>query len=221
MENVSFKNIRTNIKVSLPWYISIPAIMFSLVFPFVFGCDTYDDVGIILDKGFSFLAVLVFSNIYYIEFQQKTAEVYHLVSNKNRRIDICRRIIIRLFFLIAMVVICFEGYVLQGLHIYAGDVKEVLIAQAYFAIISGIIFFGGISFMLVNLLKNLGAGIGVTILIWLMLSSSIGLKLPASLNVFAYGATSDWIIGKIVAGIMGIFFFFGGTVLINENSCKC
>lgn len=221
MDHIGFKNIRTNIKVSLPWYISIPAIMFSLFFPFVFGCDTYDEVGAILDRGFSFLAVLIFSNIYYIELQQKTAEVYHLVSNKNRRIDICRRAIIRLFFLIAMVVICFEGYMLKGIHVYAGDVKEVLIAQAYFAIISGIIFFGGMSYMLVNLSKNLGTGIGVTILIWLILSSSVGLKLPAVLNVFAYGASSDWIIGKIVAGSMGILFFFGGTVLINESSCKC
>lgn len=220
MENIGFKNIRTNIKVSLPWYITIPAIMFSLFLSFVFGCDTYDDVGIILDRGYSFLAVLTFSNIYYIEFQQKTAEVYHLISNKSRRIDICRRIIIRLLFLITMVVICFEGYVLKGIHVYVGDVKEVLIAQAYFAVISGIIFFGGMSFMLVNLLKNLGVGIGVAILIWLILSSSVGLKLPVALNVFAYGATSDWIIGKIVAGIIGIFFFFGGTVLINKNSCK-
>ena len=111
------RKIKTYIGVSLPWYISIPVIMLSIMFPIFFGCNTYENVGVILDRCFSFLAVLTFSNVYYIEIQQKTAEVYNLLPNRRKTADILKRLLVRFLFLTCMIGICFAGYSIKGLHV--------------------------------------------------------------------------------------------------------
>ena len=130
------RKIKTYIGVSLPWYISIPVIMLSIMFPIFFGCNTYENVGVILDRCFSFLAVLTFSNVYYIEIQQKTAEVYNLLPNRRKTADILKRLLVRFLFLTCMIGICFAGYSIKGLHVYVGQEAGTMLIQAFFSVVA-------------------------------------------------------------------------------------
>ena len=155
------RKIKTYIGVSLPWYISIPVIMLSIMFPIFFGCNTYENVGVILDRCFSFLAVLTFSNVYYIEIQQKTAEVYNLLPNRRKTADILKRLLVRFLFLTCMIGICFAGYSIKGLHVYVGQEAGTMLIQAFFSVVAVMFLFGAISYLCVNLSANMGLGIGI------------------------------------------------------------
>lgn len=214
------RKIKTYIGVSLPWYISIPVTLFSIMFPILFGCYTYEDVGATLDRCFSFLAVFTFSNAYYIELQQKTAEVYHLLPNRRKKADILKRLTVRFLFLTCMIGICFAGYSIKGLHVYAGTDAGTMFMQAFFSVVAVMFFFGAISFFGVNLSGNMGAGIGTGIVVWMILISTVASNLPALCNFFAYGVKEDWYKGKVTAIAVGVLFFFMGISLIDKRTDK-
>ncbi|GFH94957.1 hypothetical protein IMSAGC003_01490 [Lachnospiraceae bacterium] len=214
------RKIKTYIGVSLPWYISIPVIMFSIMFPILFGCNTYEDVGATLDRCFSFLAVLTFSNVYYIEIQQKTAEVYNLLPNRRKTADILKRLLVRFLFLTCMIGICFAGYSIKGLHVYVGQEAGTMFIQAFFSVVAVMFLFGAISYLCVNLSANMGLGIGIGIVVWMILISTVALNLPALFNFFSYGVKDDWYKGKVTAIVVGMLFFFMGTSLIDKKANK-
>ncbi len=214
------RKIKTYIGVSLPWYISIPVIMFSIMFPILFGCNTYEDVGATLDRCFSFLAVLTFSNVYYIEIQQKTAEVYNLLPNRRKTADILKRLLVRFLFLTCMIGICFAGYSIKGLHVYVGQEAGTMFIQAFFSVVAVMFLFGAISYLCVNLSANMGLGIGIGIVVWMILISTVALNLPALFNFFSYGVKDDWYKGKVMAIVVGMLFFFMGTSLIDKKANK-
>lgn len=214
------RKIKTYIGVSLPWYISIPVIMFSIMFPILFGCNTYEDVGATLDRCFSFLAVLTFSNVYYIEIQQKTAEVYNLLPNRRKTADILKRLLVRFLFLTCMIGICFAGYSIKGLHVYVGQEAGTMFIQAFFSVVAVMFLFGAISYLCVNLSANMGLGIGIGIVVWMILISTVALNLPALFNFFSYGVKDDWYKGKVMAIVVGMLFFFMGTSFIDKKANK-
>lgn len=214
------RKIKTYIGVSLPWYISIPVIMFSIMFPILFGCNTYEDVGATLDRCFSFLAVLTFSNVYYIEIQQKTAEVYNLLPNRRKTADILKRLLVRFLFLTCMIGICFAGYSIKGLHVYVDQEAGTMFIQAFFSVVAVMFLFGAISYLCVNLSANMGLGIGIGIVVWMILISTVALNLPALFNFFSYGVKDDWYKGKVMAIVVGMLFFFMGTSFIDKKANK-
>ena len=214
------RKIKTYIGVSPPWNISIPVIMFSIMFPILFGCNTYEDVGATLDRCFSFLAVLTFSNVYYIEIQQKTAEVYNLLPNRRKTADILKRLLVRFLFLTCMIGICFAGYSIKGLHVYVGQEAGTMFIQAFFSVVAVMFLFGAISYLCVNLSANMGLGIGIGIVVWMILISTVALNLPALFNFFSYGVKDDWYKGKVTAIVVGMLFFFMGTSLIDKKANK-
>lgn len=217
MKRLSFSKIMTYIKVSLPWYISVPVFSFSAMFPIMFGCDTYEDIGIMLDKCFSMLAVITFSNVWHIEVQQKTVEVYKLLPRRSRISDILRRIVVRFIFLTSMVCICFIGYSIKGVHVY--DTQEVvaMCIHAFLSVEAVMILFGAISFFSANLSGNLGVGIGTGIVVWMILASSAASKLPIWFNFFSYGVSNEWFKGAVTAIIVGFVLFIAGTILTDKN----
>lgn len=217
MKRSSFRKIIPYIKVSLPWYISVPVFFFSAMFPIMFGCDTYEDIGILLDKCFSILAVITFSNVWCIELQQKTVEVYKLLPHRSRLRDILRRIVVRFIFLTSMVCICFIGYSIKGVHVY--DTQEVvaMCIHAFLSVEAVMILFGAISFFSANLSGNLSVGIGTGIVVWMILTSSAASKLPIWFNSFSYGVSNEWFKGAVTAIIVGFVLFIAGTILTDKN----
>ena len=211
------RKVKTYIGVSLPWYICAPVIMFALVFPIVFGCETYEDIGVMLDRCISFLAILTFSNVYHVELQLRTFEVYSLLPKGRKRADILKRIFVRFLFLTVIVLVCFAGYTLKGVHTYADQDTSVVCAQAFFSIVAVMLFFGAISFWTVNLTGSMAVGVGISIAVWMILVSALAAGLPALINVFAYGAAKDWYIGKITAIAAAVLFFIAGTVAIDNR----
>lgn len=205
------------IKVSFPWYISVPVFSFSAMVPIMFGCDTYEDIGIMLDKCFSILAVITFSNVWCIELQQKTVEVYKLLPRRSRISDILRRIVVRFIFLTSMVCIGFIGYSIKGVHMYATQEVVAMCIQAFLSIEAVMILFGAISFFSANLSCNTGVGIGTGIVVWMILTSTAASKLPIWFNFFSYGVSNDWFKGAVTAVIVGIVLFIAGTILTDKN----
>ena len=90
--------IKLLIKTALPWYIAFAIVLFAVFLPSIFGNDTYEGMGVIFDRNFSFLSIFVFSNIYYVEIQQRTAEIFYLMPDKQKITELYKRLIIRAVF---------------------------------------------------------------------------------------------------------------------------
>ena len=199
------------LKVSLPWYLIATTGFFSIIVPIIVGCNTYEEVGIVLQRNISFLSIFMFANTYYIEYQQKTVETFFMLSNKWKKRELYKRIMLRLLFLLSTLFISYFIFSWKGLHLYAEDIKEIIILEGIFAIISATFFFGGICYLIVNMCGNIWGGIGCTIILWLILNSGWATVIPAYVNVFAYGRFEEnWIQGEIWGLVNGIIFFFIG-----------
>lgn len=216
MQHSHFPTIKLFIKTALPWYIVFAVALFTFFLPAIFGIDSYEGVGVILDRNFGFLSIFVFSNIHYIEIQQKTADVFYLMPDKQKKTELYRRLIIRVIFILLSLSLSYYVFSLRELRLPIDKVKAHVIAQAFFASFSSILFFGGLSCLAVTVFRNLWIGCGFGIIIWLLLSSVWANSIPDFINVFIYGeADRNWIQGKIFGLVMGIVFF-----LISIKFCK-
>lgn len=220
--DISFFNaVKVQIKTALPWYIITMAGVFAVFLPTIFGCDTYEEIGVILDRNFSFLSIFIFCNIYYIEVQQNTEEVFYLLPDNQKKAEICRRVGLRLIFTVLLFFLSYYLFTLRDMHLSVDEVKEVIILQGFFAVISNIIFFGGISCLSVSLSQNLWKGLGSSIVIWIILGSTWAKVIPDFANVFIYGeANRNWLQGKIFGLFAGAILFWVSISFISKSPCR-
>jgi ABC-type transport system involved in multi-copper enzyme maturation permease subunit len=216
-----YLNVKLHMKATFPWYIGVSSGFFAVLLPFVLGCDTYEDLGVIMDRNFSFISIVAFADIYYIEFQQKTEEVFYLFPNKRIKHEIVKRVCLRLIVIFLLLLLSCYLFALKGLHLNVNNSLETVIAQGIFAVISSIVFFGGISCLSVNVLRNLWKGVGISIVVWIILGSKWGETIPDFANVFAYGEMDrNWIQGKCFGLFAGTGMLLLSAKFAEKSPCR-
>ena len=91
-----------------------------------------------------------------------------------------------------------------------------------------IAFFGYLTVVLVNITKKIGIGVGIAVLIWFLLNSTIGMNIFKSANIFAFCEffTNDldysWVIGKLIGAIIVLFGMtvFKSSLIYYKNEVK-
>lgn len=223
---IEYKTMFVQLKVALPWDMFIVGILFSLFLPLICSVSTYNEIGGVIDPNFAFLAIIIFSNTYYIEIQQKTSEVFYLVPNHNKMLAVNKRILIKVVFMILLFMLSFLLFNFYRPHIIS-ESYQTLFIKAFFAVTSSVFFWGSLSYSLVNAMRNLWVGIGISIVGWVFMNSTFGRALPIVINIFAYGNTNDlgiqipnWEIGKILEIIIGFMLLFVNKFIIGKSPCK-
>lgn len=211
--------MRHNIKIALTGVKVCYSVSFMIILALIRGVSYPEEIGMAMDANVALLAIIFCSDVYYQEISDNRWEVFNLLPRRNRFQTICQRLLLQVIYL----------GILSGLNYWVfyvhfithrSEVNMLPYLTAVLACSASILFFGTLSFTLVNVFKNLWGGIGGTFLIWITLNSTIGKRIPDCINVFAYGNSqdlevrTDWITGKLVAVIASIILIYCNRKLL-------
>ena len=206
------------------WICIIYVMLLSIIFPLAYA----DEIGGVIDPYSSLLAILFFSDLFYLEIVEKRYEVIKLKSKDALIGLVKRRFFIAWLFLESL---AFVQYSLYLIRINNNRGKMDNLSMLIITLIAtgvSIAFFGYLTLVLVNITKKIGIGVGISVLIWFLLNSTIGMTIFKSANIFAFCEffTNDldysWVIGKLIGAIIVLFGMtvFKSSLIYYKNEVK-
>jgi len=212
--------LKYNLKIVLSRVKVCYSISYVVIFALIRGVSSPEEIGAVMDAGVALLAIIFCSDAYYQEVQENRWEAFNLIPNRNRYKTICQRLLLQMIYLSILISLGYWLFYLKMIT-FGTDANLLLIyITAVLACSASVLFFGTLSFTMVNAFKNVWGGIGVTFLIWISLNSTFGKDIPIYLNVFGYtfredmGISRDLIIEKLVAVTISILLIYSNRRLL-------
>ena len=206
------------------WICIIYVMLLSIIFPLAYA----DEIGGVIDPYSSLLAILFFSDLFYLEIVEKRYEVIKLKSKDALIGLVKRRFFIAWLFLESLAFVQYSLYLIRiNNNLGKMDNLSMLIITLIATGVS-IAFFGYLTLVLVNITKKIGIGVGIAVRIWFLLNSTIGMTIFKSANIFAFCEffTNDldysWVIGKLIGAIIVLFGMtvFKSSLIYYKNEVK-
>lgn len=206
------------------WICIIYVMLLSIIFPLAYA----DEIGGVIDPYSSLLSILFFSDLFYLEILEKRYEVIKLKSKDVLIGLVKRRFFIAWLFVELLALVQYSLYLMKvNNNIWKMDNLSMLIITLIATGVS-IAFFGYLTVVLVNITKKIGIGVGIAVLIWFLLNSTIGMNIFKSANIFAFCEffTKDldysWVIGKLIGAIIVLFGMtvFKSSLIYYKNEVK-
>lgn len=206
------------------WICIIYVMLLSIIFPLAYA----DEIGGVIDPYSSLLSILFFSDLFYLEILEKRYEVIKLKSKDVLIGLVKRRFFIAWLFVELLALVQYSLYLMKvNNNIGKMDNLSMLIITLIVTGVS-IAFFGYLTVVLVNITKKIGIGVGIAVLIWFLLNSTIGMNIFKSANIFAFCEffTKDldysWVIGKLIGAIIVLFGMtvFKSSLIYYKNEVK-
>lgn len=210
-----------NIKIGLTRVKICYSASFMLILAFIRGISYREEIGVAMDANVALLAILFCADTYYQEIQNNRQEIFILLPKRNRYHTICQRLLLQIMYIGVLISLDYWVFYLKKITYWTETNRVFLYLTAVLACQASVLFFGTLSFTMVNVVKNLWAGIGITLLIWFTLNSTIGNYIPNCINIFGYGNSPDfgisldWILGKLAAVIASILLIYSNKRLLN------
>ena len=206
------------------WICIIYVMLLSIIFPLAYA----DEIGGVIDPYSSLLSILFFSDLFYLEILEKRYEVIKLKS-KDVLIGIVRRRFFIAWLFVELLALVQYSLYLMKVNNNIGKMDNLsMIIITLIATGVSIAFFGYLTVVLVNITKKIGIGVGIAVLIWFLLNSTIGMNIFKSANIFAFCEffTNDldysWVIGKLIGAIIVLFGMtvFKSSLIYYKNEVK-
>ena len=206
------------------WICIIYVMLLSIIFPLAYA----DEIGGVIDPYSSLLSILFFSDLFYLEILEKRYEVIKLKSKDVLIGLVKRRFFIAWLFVELLALVQYSLYLMKvNNNIGKMDNLSMIIITLIATGVS-IAFFGYLTLVLVNITKKIGIGVGISVLIWFLLNSTIGMTIFKSANIFAFCEffTNDldysWVIGKLIGAIIVLFGMtvFKSSLIYYKNEVK-
>ncbi len=206
--------MKYNIRIVLTGVKACYSVAFLLILALIRGVSYREEIGAAMDANVALLAIIFCADTYYREVQDNHWEVFNLLPDKNRFHTITQRLLIQIIYISILLSLDYWVFYLKTISYETQTNWMLSYITAIFACSASVLFFGTLAYTLVNVIKNLWAGIGSTFLIWITLNSTVGKNIPMYINVFGYGSnqdmeiSKDWIIGKLVAIFISIILIY-------------
>lgn len=195
--------MRQEMKICIPGYKLAYSILFIIILSLVRGITTYDEIGITIEPYLAILSSVFCADTYMCEWNAKRGEVFSLIPEMNRKKVIYRRLILQVLYLWIVGAV---GYFLFFWH-KPISFRNISILHEYgwflFVMLWNVMFWSMFSMTISNLLRNQIAGIGSSIVLWLVFYSKWGEQYIGKYNVFSYvfrdvSGDLEWIYGSVV-----------------------
>lgn len=204
-------------KISLTFQKQAYAVFFVIILSLVRGITYSDEIGIALEAPMAILAFTFCADTYVQEIAGKRSEIWRLCPEKKRMHSIYRRMVIQVMFLLAVAAASYGlVFLFQKPSVYGmeqnGLESEIYRFFIYLAAVAVTIGFWGLLSNLIScLFRNMWAGIGGCLALWLVTNSTIGDRILGPWNLFSYSFREledsgdfSWIYGKVVCIGIGI-----------------
>ena len=204
-------------KIALTFQKQVYAVFYAVMLSLVRGVAYSNEIGIALEAPMAILAFTFCADTYVQEIAGKRSEIWRLCPEKKRMHSIYRRMVIQVMFLLAVAAVSYGlVFLFQKPGIYGvgqnGLESEICRFFVYFVSVAVTIGFWGLLSNLIScLFRNMWAGIGGCLALWLLTNSTIGDRIFGPWNLFSYSFREledsgdfSWIYGKVVCIVIGI-----------------
>lgn len=179
-------------KISLPVYKLAYAFCFVVILSLIRGISLSYEIGVAMEAPMAVLAMVFCADTYTQEIISKRSEVHRLYPLKKRLCSIAMRMVVQEIVLFVFSAAGYGMFILfqNPLSLYkSGQSSEselhmFLIFSA--AMVGTLWFWGMLSNILSCLFRNMWAGIGCCLVLWLVTNSSFGDRILGSWNLFSY-----------------------------------
>lgn len=203
--------MRKEIKICLPFYKIAYSVFFAAVLSLIRGVNFTVEIGVALEPQMALLTAVFCADTYVQEVVSKRSEIERLYPMKKRTASLFRRIGVQEIYLLILAIIGYGMfYIFQNPIPFYGensgtDVEFGLFWTYLAAIIVTLVFWGILSVTLSCLFRNMWAGIGGCLILWIITDSTLGNELFGKWNLFSYTFRNieeskdiSWICGKIL-----------------------
>lgn len=198
-------------KISLPVYKLVYAFCFTVVLSLIRGVVFTYEVGIAMEAPMAVLALVFCADTYTQEITSGRSEVLRLCPMRKRLCSVLARMGIQegVLFLLSAAGYGFFCLFQAPMPFYkageGGETEGKLFLTFLGAVAVTLLFWGMLSNLLSCLFRNMWAGIGCGIVLWLVTNSSFGKQVLGSWNLFSYtfrdvtdSGDLTWVQGKIL-----------------------
>lgn len=203
--------MKKEIKIVLPFYKIAYAFSFIVILSLIRGVTHTYEVGIAIEPSAAILVSVFCADTYVQELVSGRSELYRLYPMKKKVASAYKRLFVQAAFLIILEI---SGYALffvfQKPAAYPAAGSEMGQFLLYvFAMIIMTFFWSVLSNTLSILFRNMWAGIGGCLIIWLTTNSMGGDRLLGAWNLFSYtfreienSADFSWMCGKALCMVL-------------------
>ncbi len=208
-------NIKKEHKIILPLYKIAYGIFFIVILCLIRGVSISYEVGIATEPMLAMLAAAFCSDTYTQEITCGRSEVLRLFPVKNRTCFVIKRMILQGLFLLMLGAAGYGLFFLFQKPLLFSVMQPGAIGEAaqFFLFLTAaavtIAFWGTLSNTFACLFRNPWAGIGVSLILWLLTNSGSANRLLGSWNLFSYsfrdingGRDLSWLCGKAVCTVL-------------------
>lgn len=210
-----YKLIKYQFRISVKTFKTLFVALFILLLPIIRYVDSCYEIGIVLDKWLAFGAMIMFADIYMIEKQHETIDMFYLATRYKKT-----SIIIRTVECFAMILIftlfMYAFSLLRVISIPPFNILAGIFVENMLAFSATILFWGMLAFTTVNITKNLWTGLAIPIILWFVSTSS--LPIPSIINIFSYEKDfSYWYVSKLVYAVISVVLFLINLKIIEKS----
>ena len=207
----------TEAKISFPIYKVIYSVFFTVILSIIRGVSFTNEIGGTLEPQMGILAAVFCSDIYVQEVASGRWEINRLYPMKNRMGGIWRRMAVQETYLFLLGLAGYGLiYLLQNpIPYWQGEWgKEILLFLIYIPAMAGtIIFWGMLSNVVACIFRNMWAGAGISLVLWIAVNSTYGDRIMGIWNPFSYTFRDIEDIGNL-SWILGKILWLFGTILL-------
>ena len=201
--------MKREMKICLPAYKIVYSLCYVVILSFIQGVAFVDEIGGALDANLALLAVIFCAETYVMERSGNRNEIIGLYPMKRKIRMVFRRMAVQLAYLC---LISFGGFFFfywqRPLNLGVNSFWFLYGTYAA-AVTATILFWGILSMTLSNLFQNQWAGIGLSVVLWLVIVYSLGKSVLGNLGIFAYVYRSltepgdvSWLMGKALGVLL-------------------
>lgn len=203
--------IRTESKIILPAYKLAYAFCFVLILSLIRGIRFSYEIGVAMEAPMAILALVFCADTYTQEITSKRSEIHRLYPMKKRLASMGIRILVQEIVLFALSAI---GYGMFYSFQHPQSLYQA--GQSFFLFLAAMAvtlwFWGILSNLLACLFRNMWAGIGCGVILWLVTNSTLGDKALGNWNLFSYAFRNvmdsrdfGWLCGKALCLLLCVW----------------
>ena len=203
--------IMTERKISLPAYKLAYAFSFIVILSLIRGIIFSYEIGVAMEAPMAILAMVFCADTYTQEITSKRSDIHRLCPMKRRLSSIGMRMVVQEIALFTLSAIGYGMFYVfqhpQSLY-KAGQSTESELQMFFIFLVAMVVtlwFWGILSNLLACLFRNMWAGIGCGIALWLVTNSTWGEKVLDNWNLFSYAFRNvmdsqdfGWLYGKVL-----------------------
>lgn len=177
--------MKYEMKIALPVYKMVYSFLFMGIIVLVRPIQSTTEIIVTVETYIALLAGIFLADTYYQEFTSGRISCYYRYGIRKKIISVIQRNLIGISYLLLLATLAYWGFILwyHPIHVSATP-ESVLYGNMIAASLASIIFVGSFGFTLTNLTQNMGIGIGGTLVLWLLMTSSVMDHLPDYFQLF-------------------------------------